>query len=148
MLSFTEDLVQVIHQQRHQAARVIIATQEPTLSPNLLDLCSVTIVHRFQSQAWYSTLKKHLAALSSRNENDEVFRRIVDLENGKALLFCPTAYLNTGDPFEVSTLRPLRSGYIKLRVRKRVTEDGGMSIMAALTPSEVARTFGTGEAGP
>jgi hypothetical protein len=71
----------------------------------------------------------------------------VDLENGEALLFCPTAYLDAGDPFEVSTLRPLRSGYIKLRVRKRVTEDGGRSITATITPCETVMTFGTREAG-
>jgi hypothetical protein len=70
----------------------------------------------------------------------------VDLENSEALLFCPTAYLDINDPFEVSTLRPLRSSYIKLRVRKRVTEDGERSIMATITPCETAMTFSTREA--
>jgi hypothetical protein len=97
----------------------------------LLDLCNVTIVHRFQSQAWYSVLKSHLAGLNPRNEDDEVFRRIVDLENGEALMFCPTAYLDADDSLEVAALKPLRSGYIKLLVRNRLTEDGGKSIMAA-----------------
>jgi hypothetical protein len=71
----------------------------------------------------------------------------VDLENSEALLFYPTAYLNVGDPFKVSTLRPLRSGYIKLRVRKRVIEDDGRSIMATIIPYEIVMTFGTREAG-
>ena len=129
---FTEELVQVIRQQRHNTTRVIIATQEPKLAPALLDLCNVTIVHRFQSQAWYSTLKNHLAALSTRGESDNVFGRIVDLENGEALVFCPTAHLDVeGDGEGLEVVKALKSGYVKMRVRKRVTVDGGKSIMAA-----------------
>jgi hypothetical protein len=71
----------------------------------------------------------------------------VDLENGEVLLFCPTTYLDVGDPFKVSTLRPLRLGYIKLRVWKRVIEDGGRSIMATVTPYKIVMTFGTREVG-
>jgi hypothetical protein len=70
----------------------------------------------------------------------------VDLENNKALLFCPTAYLDVGDPFEVSTLRPLKLGYIKLRVRKRIIEDDGRSIIATITSYEIVMTFSTREA--
>ena len=50
--AFTDSLLSVIRLQRHLATRVIIATQEPTISPKLLDLCSMTIVHRFTSPAW------------------------------------------------------------------------------------------------
>lgn len=128
--TFSEQIIRVIREQRHSGSRVIVATQEPTLSPALLDLCNVTIVHRFQSQAWYATLKSHLAALSTPDENNDVFKRIVDLENGEALLFCPTAYLDADDSDELTDLKPLRSGYIKMRVRKRITEDGGKSVMA------------------
>ena len=59
---FTQSLLTVIREQRHKGARVIIATQEPTISPKLLDLCSMTFVHRFTSPEWLETLKKHLAA--------------------------------------------------------------------------------------
>ena len=128
---FTEELIRAIREQRHLATRVIIATQEPTLSTALLDLCNITIVHRFQSQAWYNTLKNHLAALNTKNEGD-VFERIVDLECGEALVFCPTAYRDCEEE-EDGRLKPLRvkSENFKMRVRKRVTEDGGKSIMAA-----------------
>ncbi|RMY54380.1 hypothetical protein D0865_04752 [Hortaea werneckii] len=43
--AFTESLVSTIRMQRHNATRVIIATQEPTISERLLDLCSISIVH-------------------------------------------------------------------------------------------------------
>jgi hypothetical protein len=69
----------------------------------------------------------------------------MDLENNETLLFYSTTYLNIGDPFEVSTLKPLRLSYIKLRVRKRVTEDDGRSIIAIITSYEIVITFGIRE---
>ncbi|EEP81237.1 predicted protein [Uncinocarpus reesii 1704] len=60
-IELTENLLTIIRQQRHLGTRVIIATQEPTLSPKLLDLCDVTVVHRFSSPEWYKTLEGHLA---------------------------------------------------------------------------------------
>lgn len=48
---FTSSLLTTIREQRHNATRVIIATQEPTISEKLLDLCSISIVHRFNSPA-------------------------------------------------------------------------------------------------
>ncbi|KAI6377322.1 hypothetical protein MCOR25_002577 [Pyricularia grisea] len=63
--TLTENLLQTIRLQRHQACRIFISTQEPTVSPALLDLCSVTIVHRFTSPAWLKVLKQHLAGVSS-----------------------------------------------------------------------------------
>lgn len=63
--TLTENLLQTIRLQRHQACRIFISTQEPTVSPALLDLCSITIVHRFTSPAWLQVLKQHLAGVSS-----------------------------------------------------------------------------------
>lgn len=68
---FTESLLQLIRQQRHLASRIIIATQEPTISPKLLDLCTFTIVHRFSSPSWLETLRKHIAGLSSTLTNKD-----------------------------------------------------------------------------
>lgn len=62
--SLTESLLSTIRLQRHLAARIFISTQEPTISPKLLDLCTVTIVHRFTSPAWLTSLKGHLAGAS------------------------------------------------------------------------------------
>ncbi|KAI0973796.1 hypothetical protein F4678DRAFT_459282 [Xylaria arbuscula] len=60
----TNSLLAAIRFQRHLGARIIISTQEPTISPKLLDLCSITIVHRFSSPDWLSVLTKHLAGIS------------------------------------------------------------------------------------
>lgn len=63
--TLTEALLATIRLQRHLGARVVISTQEPTISPKLLDLCSVTVVHRFTSPDWLNALRKHLAGVSS-----------------------------------------------------------------------------------
>ncbi|KAI1204319.1 uncharacterized protein F4807DRAFT_447666 [Annulohypoxylon truncatum] len=62
--TLTNNLLSVIRLQRHLGARVIISTQEPTISPKLLDLCSITVVHRFTSPDWLKMLTKHLAGIS------------------------------------------------------------------------------------
>jgi hypothetical protein len=161
-------MLSLIRQQRHLATRVIIATQEPTLSPNLLDLCSVTIVHRFTSPAWFKMLRSHLAGavIGASNESktfsdDSIFSQIVCLKTGEALVFSPSAILDVDElpgldanpplqndkehdnepsgsigagsgakPGGSMTLCELGPRHIKMRVRSRVTTDGGRSILA------------------
>lgn len=190
--ALTSSLETAIRIQRHIGARVIISTQEPTISPRLLDLCSVTIVHRFSSPEWLEVLKNHLAGasrwLASSNSDDDpddhcrtevaavkaeaiplpepmgsytgvkpletkgsqllasLFCKIVSLRTGEALLFAPSAAIgvrkNTSDDNHeaddsddssddgiIEVVR-LGHGVLKVRVRKRVTQDGGQSIMA------------------
>ena len=61
--------------------RVIIATEKPTISSRLLDLCSFTLVHRFTYPDWLKVLKNHLAAVSlktfTRNDSDILERILV-----------------------------------------------------------------------
>lgn len=66
----TETLLSVVRQQRHLAARVLIATQEPTLAPALLELCNVTIIHRFSSPAWFKAIKSHIAGAGIEENPD------------------------------------------------------------------------------
>jgi len=154
--TFTENLLQVIRQQRHLATRVVISTQEPTISPKLLDLSTMTIVHRFTSPEWFRTLRDHLAGvsmLSNTNSTEvgtkrdvaRIFAEIVGLGIGESLLFSPAAMLNgivaVGDAGVNNKRREVMPGkevlpeklgteWVKMRVRKRLTEDGGRSIMA------------------
>ncbi|KAK4143533.1 uncharacterized protein C8A04DRAFT_12227 [Dichotomopilus funicola] len=74
--TLTESLLATIRLQRHLGARVLISTQEPTISPKLLDLCSVTAVHRFTSPDWLSALKKHLAGVSAGGRMLEKARKL------------------------------------------------------------------------
>lgn len=45
----TDYLAKVVRLQRHQGARVVISTQEPTISADLIALCSITVMYRFTS---------------------------------------------------------------------------------------------------
>lgn len=169
--TLTESLLATIRLQRHLGARIIISTQEPTISPKLLDLCSVTIVHRFTSPDWLAALKKHLAGVSTasqlleqaatRHDGDAangadthdddgvgavalgpgnpslgLFSQIVGLRVGEALVFAPSAIVGVrviGAAAAAAgggAVRRLGNGVLKVRVRHRVTADGGRSIMA------------------
>ncbi|RYP12399.1 hypothetical protein DL767_011310 [Monosporascus sp. MG133] len=154
--TLTEQLLATIRLQRHLGVRVIISTQEPTVSPKLLDLCSMTIVHRFTSPDWLYALQRHLAGISivsrlrekadgtddkagrlsdgfkelSIKDTDPataMFAHIVQLKVGEALVFAPSAVLGIDDSLNVMRLS---HGVLKVRIRKRVTEDGGRSVMA------------------
>lgn len=164
--TLTESLLATIRLQRHLGARVIISTQEPTISPKFLDLCSVTIVHRFTSPDWLLSLKQHLAGATVLNQGAdarrsqdedrallgggpafagladvgmEIFSKIVALRTGGAPMFAPSAAINVagaatnghnGSGPAPQVVR-LGHGVMKLRVRQRVTQDGGRSILAA-----------------
>lgn len=163
--SLTDGLLKTIRLQRHLGARVIISTQEPTISTALLDLCSVTVVHRFTSPAWHQALVKHLAgasmAVGARVDNDDededkndmdedevekgaqglqamafpsskkLFEAVVGLGTGEALVFAPSAITGVTKVREGGE-EPVHLGHgvLKLRIRKRVTKDGGKSVMA------------------
>jgi hypothetical protein len=146
--TLTNTLLTTIRLQRHLGARIIISTQEPTTSPALLDLSSTTIVHRFTSPEWLRTLKRHIAGAASDLDNDtdsgreansrgnsnpakRMFTEVVNLRVGEALLFAPSAMvgLDEGKDGEVA-LRRLGDGFLKVRVRTRLTIDGGKSVMA------------------
>lgn len=153
----TESLLQVIREQRHKGVRVVIATQEPTVAPKLLDLCSMTFVHRFTSSEWLRALRGHLAGaavtIDGRGDVDgndgepDVGGGSVDGDgSGKAKngsvrsLFSQIVTLNVGESLLFSpsaTLdvvdgrpRKLGVGYVKFKTRSRVTADGGSSVMA------------------
>ncbi len=128
--ALTESLLSVIRQQRHYGARVIISTQEPTISPQLIDLCSITVIHRFSSPEWFSILRRHISIIDESNSGKgvELFQRIVSLRTGEALVFAPSAIVSTADG--EGKWAKLSDGILNVRVRKRVTWDGGRSVVA------------------
>lgn len=154
--TLTDQLLATIRLQRHLGARVVISTQEPTISLKLLDLCSVSIVHRFTSPDWVHCLQRHLAGMSSvprlsekmeagdgevsrlqhgmktlrvegNNGENTAMAVFAQLGVGEALLFAPSAVLGVD---ETSRVSKLNDGVSKVRVRERITTDGGRSVMA------------------
>ncbi|KAE9378986.1 hypothetical protein N431DRAFT_149871 [Stipitochalara longipes BDJ] len=141
--SLTDTLLSAIRLQRHLGTRVFISTQEPTISPKLLDLCSMTIVHRFTSPDWLRELKNHLASLDHDEDSPEksnirlmkIFNDIVKLRVGEAFLFAPSAIVGVEkrhnlNGLEETEMNRLGNGYLKIKVRARVTSDGGKSVFA------------------
>ena len=122
----TESLLSIIRQQRHFGARVIISSQEPTISPRLMDLCSMTMIHRFTSPEWFGVLRRHISTGEEQKDSDELFRRILKLRVGEALMFAPSALLYRSDE---SSPERLGSDLLQIKVRRRVTWDGGKSIV-------------------
>ncbi|KAH6915303.1 hypothetical protein BKA70DRAFT_1511736 [Coprinopsis sp. MPI-PUGE-AT-0042] len=144
----TKSLTRIIRQQRHLSMRVLISTQEPTVVPAvLLDLCSVTILHRFTSPAWWEHLIKHVSADFSKSD---AFDRVVKLQTGQALILAPAGLFyhtpkapksrdKDGKPSEKKVAPPephiahIGRRYIVMKTRKRVTADGGASLLAVGT---------------
>lgn len=122
----TESLLSVIRQQRHFGVRVIVSTQEPTISPRLMELCSMIVVHRFSSPEWFNVLRRHISMDEGKHGSEELFKRVLNLRVGEALLFAPSALLGSADE---SAPRRLGSTLLQIKVRKRLTWDGGKSIV-------------------
>jgi hypothetical protein len=137
--SLTSSLLTSIHLQRHLGTKVFISIQEPTISPTLLDLCSITIVYRFSSPAWVSTLKSHLAAVSyaehvvgtqqDKPKAAAIFGEIVNLRVGGALPFCTSAITGV-DGTKNDEIKKLGTEHMKVKIRAIITDDGGKSVMA------------------
>ena len=135
---FTSSLLTVIREQRHNAARVIISTQEPSISAKFLDLCSVSIIHRFTSPAWFAAIREHLGGASSmvnaeegverRGSRADLFRRILALNVGESLAFSPTSWVHGGevsDGGQAVEPQVLGSRVLWMKTRKREGEDAG-----------------------
>jgi hypothetical protein len=57
---------------------------EPTvIPPVLLDLCTITVLHRFSSPSWWDHLSNHVSADLSA---EDAFDRVVRLEVGARAL--------------------------------------------------------------
>ncbi|KZP24570.1 hypothetical protein FIBSPDRAFT_929773 [Athelia psychrophila] len=125
----TSTLLELTREQRHLGIRVIISTQEPTvIPPTLLDLCTVAIMHRFSSPAWWKALSVHVSADIT---SDKAFDKVVGLQPGEALVFAPSGLATFEAPGggAAASLDKLKRRYLVMRTRGRVTKDGGASIL-------------------
>ena len=92
------------------------------------------VVHRFISPEWFRTLRDYLAGVSTLDELGvatkrdarSIFVEIVELEPGEVLIFNSSAMLES---MEGKALRKLGIEWLKVKVRRRLTEDGGKSIL-------------------
>jgi len=127
-VGFTEALLSLSRQMRHYGMRVIISSQEPTVVPPvLLDLCSVAFMHRFSSRTWWDHVGKHFSA-----DLTNAFDEIVRLKTGQAIVLAPSALAMLHKSGQLAPdPKPAQLGrrYMLVKIRKRVTKDGGASIL-------------------
>jgi hypothetical protein len=114
---------------RHDGIRMLVSTQSPhVLAPELLELVSVAVIHRFHSMDWftYLTTKIPLPADS--------FKKIQHLQPGEALVFAPQQNIQRGSAFII-------------KIRPRLTKDKGISrrneLSATSLPSPAKKTIVT-----
>ncbi|KAG8955704.1 hypothetical protein FRC04_007695 [Tulasnella sp. 424] len=123
----TQTLLSIVRQQRHLGTRLILSTQEPTVVPEaLLDLCSITIMHRFSSITWFNHLAKHV----SSDFGDEAFDAVVQLQTGQALVLAPAGLgVFQAHGMDKPERKIFGRRYLIVKTRRRVTADGGASIL-------------------
>jgi hypothetical protein len=117
-------LATLIRLQRHKGVCVVISTQEPTVSTNLIALCLVTVIYRFTSPAWYLALKKHISAIDNYKD---IMREIKGLKTGAALVYALNAVLGKDKSRKV--IKATRR-LLSVDIRSQITRDGGESIIA------------------
>jgi hypothetical protein len=75
-------IVNIARQMRHDGIRLVVGTQSPrALAPELLELVTVAVIHRFHSKDWFSYLKDKIPL------ENAAWDRLLDLNPGEALVF-------------------------------------------------------------
>ena len=64
----------------------------------------MTMVHRFTTPEWFGVLPRHISAGEEQKNPGELFRRILNLGVGEALLVGPSALLYRMDRIMLETL--------------------------------------------
>jgi len=134
---FTKSICSIIRQQRHLSARVVISTQEPTVvPPSILGLLSWLVCHRFSSPGWVKHLRDHIY-VEEEHETEghpEWGKHVMRLRTGEAVLYSPGSLFST----EEGNAATLSSGYAIIKTRKRLTSDGGASLLATQAQAELS----------
>lgn len=104
-----------IKEMRHKGVSIMIASQDPTgLPPEIIELSSILIMHRFNSPAWLKHIQKAITQTAVLTPAD-----LASLNIGEAYIWSN----ESSDPQFSS--RP-----IKVKTRPRVTKHGGATISA------------------
>ena len=104
-----------IKEMRHKGVSIMIASQDPTgLPPEIIELSSILIMHRFNSPAWLKHIQKAITQTAALTPAD-----LAGLKTGEAFIWAN----ESSDP--QFTSRPL-----KVKTRPRATKHGGATINA------------------
>ena len=118
-------LIDTIRMQRHSGTRVLISTQEPTLMTDLIPLCPIAVIHRFSSPEWLAAIRKHVYI--PEEDRGALMKRIEGLPIGTAIVYSPKSALGYGD----GRVKKGNGTTMEVRMRQRITADGGRDVFAA-----------------
>lgn len=97
--NFTDRSPTTVREQRHIGTRIVISTQELTISGKLLDPCSVSIVHKSKKPAWFQAICAQLEGasrlLNSTEAQASIIKGIIGLAVGERRVFAPEARSST-----------------------------------------------------
>ena len=128
-IELTNSIIETIRMMRHEGIRVLLSTQSPTtMPPELLELASLTILHKFQSSEWVKYISSKVPL------PEDGFNRIKSLAPGQALLISThigsNFTQNTSTNATENTKIKERKGQVNcltVNIRPRLTQDLGAS---------------------
>ncbi|KAK6521479.1 hypothetical protein TWF506_001692 [Arthrobotrys conoides] len=142
---FAQSIIGNIRVQRHLGLRTIVSTQDPFIHPELLELSSMVIFHRFDIPRWFEEIRKHVGFQTKTKTSapepsqvdvwgeeemqkveEDIFSNIMGLDTGEACIYCPQLVIPEND-WKASTLKRFGNGVFKVMVRQKITVDGGAS---------------------
>ncbi|EGX43769.1 hypothetical protein AOL_s00215g505 [Orbilia oligospora ATCC 24927] len=139
---FAESIIGNIRLERHLGLRTIVSTQDPFIHPEIMELSSMVIFHRFDIPRWFEEIRKHVgfqtktqAPEPSQNvwgdeelqkPEADIFGEIKGLDTGEACIYCPKLVIPENS-WGVSTLKKFGNGVFKVMIRQKITIDGGAS---------------------
>jgi hypothetical protein len=101
---------------RHDGMRVVVSTQSPkALAPELLELVSVAVLHRFHSRDWFTYLCAKLPLAEA------AFEKLMELAPGSAILFASQLPSNSNS----IASKELGQHSMHIAIRPRITADRG-----------------------
>jgi hypothetical protein len=110
--SLSKSIVNCARLMRHDGLRLLVSTQSPlALAPELLELTSLAVLHRFHSADWLTFLSKKLPLAAG------AFERVRALQPGTGLVYASRASLQPGAPPD--------SALLQVKVRQRLSADRG-----------------------
>lgn len=111
----TSTIVTAIREMRHKGVSMMIASQDPmSLPTDIIELSSVTLLHRFNSPQWVKHVQHSITQLQNLTASD-----MASLGTGEAYLWATKA-----------TDKGVTSRPVKISTRPRVTKHGGDTIKA------------------
>ena len=117
----SDSIVDTVRLMRHEGIRVAISTQNPmVLAPELLELVTIAVIHRFHSADWFTYLSKKIPLVSGEEDVEDIKAKIRLLPSGHALVF---GVSNNIQGLEYDN----NSAMIRIAIRPRLTADRGAS---------------------